>query len=136
MARDDAWEVLDTATSDMDEMSFREFVQSRLIAGPLLAIALAVTSGILAFGEAVLAPIGAFLGGFADLIAGIFGESLGIVEAGATTASRSFLEGTAALLGPAAFPAAIATTIAGLWVLVYAYNRVKWSPIGWLQRRG
>lgn len=132
--RDDAWQVMEETRRDLDRMSFQEFVRARVIASPLMALGLAITSGILAFGEAVLGPIRAFLDGLSALIGGTFAESVGIIQAGAEQAAWSFTDGTAQMLGPAAFPVAVATVIAGLWVFVTAYNRMRWNPFGWLGR--
>lgn len=131
---DDSWKILDEARQDMDEMSMREFVQARLIMGPLLAVALAIIGFIQGFGEALMAPFRAVFAGLAEVVSATFGESVLIISAGARQAAWSIEEGSASLLGPGTFPLAVATVMAGLYVLSWFWSRTEWDPFGAIRR--
>ena len=133
VASDDSWAILDAALEDMNNMSMREFVQARLVMGPLLAIALAIVGFIQGLGEAIMAPFRAVFAGLSEVISATFGESVLIISAGARQAAWSLEEGAASLLGPATFPLAVATVVAGLWVLSWWWQRTDWSPFAFLR---
>lgn len=135
MSSDDSWRILGAARQDMGDMSMAEFIQARLIMGPLLAVALAIIGFISNIGEAIMRPLRAVFGGFSEVISATFGESVLIISAGARQAAWSIENGAASLLGPATFPLAVGTVMAGLWVLQWFWQRTEWDPFGALRSR-
>jgi hypothetical protein len=86
-------------------------------------------------GSTLLAPVRAIGMGLADLFGTIVGGPVALIDASIQTGVRSFQEGTAAILGPAAFPFAIFVVMAGLWVFGEAIQRVDLSPWNYLTER-
>lgn len=85
--------------------------------------------------DTFLAPLQAFSGGIATFIGGTLGAPIQITEAGATTSATSFLEGTAALLGPLAFPVAVLVSLAGVFLFLLFLRRISVSPVQLIQER-
>ena len=77
----------------------------------------------------------AFATGFATFITGTFGGPVLINEAGALASAQSFASGTGALLGPFAFPAAVAVSLAGVYLFLLFLRRVSISPLQLIQER-
>jgi hypothetical protein len=85
--------------------------------------------------DTFLAPIRAFSGGLATFIGGTLGAPIQITEAGATTSAQSFTEGTAALLGPFAFPVAVGVGLVGVFLFIWFIRQISISPLQLIQER-
>ena len=85
--------------------------------------------------DTFLAPVRAFSGGIATFIGGTLGAPIQITDAGAATSAQSFTEGTAALLGPLAFPVAVAVGLVGVYLFLLFLRRISISPLQLIQER-
>jgi hypothetical protein len=110
------------------------FSRGSLIGGTIAAASTAIAGVILAIPDTFLAPIRAFASGFAALISGTLGAPVTITDAGAETAAQSFLTGTASLLGPLAFPAAVLVSALGVMVFLWFIQRSSISPTQLIRR--
>jgi len=135
MQPSDLWNRSEGALID-DGMSLKKFIETYGIAGTVLAVAYAIQQGILNLGETITGVVGAFTGGIVTVINATFGQGAAVIGAGSTTTQQSFLTGTASLLGPFAFPAAVGVTLGALYLLVWTWNRSSWNPLGFLGRFG
>ncbi len=131
MASDDAWKILNRGDSDQSSMSWEEFVTARMMA-VVTAFTLGLVSAIDQAGNAVMAPLRAFGEGLRTLVGATFGESVLIIAAGARNAAYALEYGATARLGVLTYPLAVATVIGGVYVLLWAWNRVSWSPLAFL----
>jgi hypothetical protein len=82
-----------------------------------------------------LAPVRAFAGGLATFIGGTLGAPIQITDEGATTSAQSFADGTAALLGPLAFPVAVIVSVVGIYLFLLFLRRISVSPLQLIQER-
>ncbi len=119
-----------------DGMSLRQFIETYGIGATVLALAYAIQNGILNLWDSLGAIVSAFSGGIVSVISATFGEGAAVIGAGSTTSQESFLTGTASLLGPLAFPAAVGVTLATLYLLIFVWNRMSWNPLAFLGRFG
>lgn len=95
---------------------------------------LAVVFDVIALVDSLFAIPILFFQALADVggtfIRTLFLVPLGIVDAGGQTAIGAFTSGISSLLGPLAFPAAMATAFAGLWVMSKGMDRLDWDVPG------
>lgn len=132
----DATEVINTASEDLEDQSISEYARNTVIGGSLRAIAITLVTIILAVGGAIFRPFGAFVDGMVSLITGTFGGPVLINEAGALTSAASFESGTASLLGPFAWPAAVLVSMIGIFLFIAALRRIDLSPLAIYRSRG
>lgn len=132
----DATEVINTASDDLENQTITEYAQNTVIGGSLRAIGITLVSMILGIGAAFFRPINAFVEGVTSLITGTFGGPILINEAGATTSAASFESGTASLLGPFAWPAAVLISMLGVFLFIWALSRIDLSPLSVFTGRG
>lgn len=118
-----------------DSGSLSNFIRDFGIGGILYAFFLSVIGTIEAAGDLILAPFRALAAGLAELVSGTVGETLNVVEGGATQAVDSFGSGATELLGPLAFPFSVAVAMAGVFVFVWFVSRLEFSPLVFLRSR-
>lgn len=92
------------------------------LGGILYALILETIAIIQGFASGLFAPFSAFFGGVARLTAAVF--PVRIVNAGADQAAFSLTQGQWSFLGPFAFAAAVAATLAGVYVFVEIVSRL------------
>jgi hypothetical protein len=85
------------------------------IGATLLAVSAGVVSGVLSFFELITRPLDALAGAAASLTTAIFGSPAEIIISGADETAAS-LTG-AFSVGPGTFALAIASVLAGLWIV-------------------
>lgn len=136
MAERDPLEVIREAGIQIDRQgSFAKFMQNSVIGGLILGATIQILELMDSAGSTIMAPIRAIGMGLADLFGTIVGGPTDLIDASIQTGIRSFQEGTAAILGPFAFPFAIFVVMAGLWVFGEALERVDLSPWNYLTER-
>lgn len=128
------WEIMDRADDGIADSGFSVWVRNTAIGGTLLAFVYALQNAILAFGETFMAPFRAIASGLSRMLEGTFFATITIVDAGAEATATSFLDGAAAALGPAAFPVAILSVVAGIWILSRGFR--NFSPLDWIRGLG
>lgn len=114
------------------------FVQNVGMGGIYYALVLEIIAGIQSFGSLVMGPPRALGRGMILLIDATLGGMVDVFGAGTATTIYSFTDGTAALLGPLAQPAAVGVVMITLFVFIYAVNRMgitPWSIYGSVVRR-
>ena len=131
----DAEQVVQQGTDGVDERGVPGYAQAAVLGGGLAAIATALVEIVLGIPGTFLAPVRAFAEGMATLIGGTLGAPVRITDAGATASASSFLEGTGALLGPFAFPVAVAVSAAGMFVFLMFLRRISISPTQLIRER-
>lgn len=128
--------VSDAATQIEEAPSFSEWIRNSVVGGMLLAAAYGVINIIGATADMIMRPLEAAGAGIARFLSATFGQSVQIIEVGGLRAERSFIDGIAASLGPAAFPLAIATVVIALWIFTWGWQRVGLSPLDFFRRMG
>lgn len=131
----DAQEIVEDGAEGVEEDGVVGYTRGVIFGGGATALALTLVEVIIGIPGTFLAPVRAFAGGLATFIGGTLGGPVIITDAGATTSARSFLEGTAALLGPFAFPVAVLVSVAGVYVFLLFLRRVSISPLQLIQER-
>lgn len=111
------------------------FIRDYGFGGILYAIFLAIIGTIDAAGDVILAPFQALAGGLAGLVDGTLGEAVNVLGAGADSAIASFETGATALLGPFAFPFAVAIAMLGVFVFIEFARRLEFSPLIFVRNR-
>lgn len=133
----DAQEVVSDGAEGVEEEGVVNYTRGVVLGGGATALALTLVEIIIGIPGSILAPFRAFASSFASLITGTFGGPVLINEAGALASAQSFAEGTGALLGPFAFPAAVAVSLAGIYLFILFLRRVSVSPAQlWQERDG
>jgi hypothetical protein len=136
MAERDPLEIINEAGLQINrEGSFATWLQNSVLGGIILGVTIQIIEIVQTGGSTLLAPVRAIGMGLADLFGTIVGGPVALIDASIQTGVRSFQEGTAAILGPAAFPFAIFVVMAGLWVFGEAIQRVDLSPWNYLTER-
>lgn len=135
MSSEDAVDTVTTAAGLVERYgSLATFVRRVGFGGIFYALITVVVDAIYSMGDLLLAPWRAMASGLSDLVGGTFGQALRIVEAGTDTAVTAFSEGLTALLGPFAFPFAIALVMVAIYVAVELWMRTNFSPTTFLSR--
>lgn len=129
-----AQDALDDGAEGVDENGVGGYAQRSVIGGTLASLAIAISGLILSFGETLLAPVRAFTSGIATFISGTLGAPVIITDAGAQASAASFTTGAAAALGPAAFPVAVAVSVAGMFVFLWFIENTSFSPLALFRR--
>ena len=124
-----AEDAIEDGTEGVDERGVSGFAQAGVIGAALSALGFAIADFILSIQSTLFAPIRAFTDGIATFIGGTLGAPVIITDAGAQTSAGSFASGTAALLGPFAFPAAVAVSVAGVFVFLWFIRNQPINPI-------
>ena len=129
-----AEDIANTASGFIEEEGgWSGFIQNTILGGIVFQIYAQVVEGISSFGDVLLAPPRALGLGLAQVVEVVF-EGLGSVFGAGTEASvRSFADGTAALLGPLAQPAATGTILATLAIFIWGINRLDISPFSFIR---
>ncbi|WP_144900885.1 hypothetical protein [Halobellus captivus] len=128
-----ASDALEDGTEGVDERGVPGYAQAAVIGGILASLGYAISDLILSVQGTLFAPVRAFADGMATFIGGTLGAPILITDAGAETSASSFTSGTAALLGPAAFPVAVAVSVAGILVFLWFLSNnsiTPWSILG------
>ena len=131
----DAQEVVSDGQDGVEEQGVVSYTRGAVIGGSASALAIALAQIILGIPGTFLAPIRAFAEGMATFIGGTLLAPVRVTDAGAAASAASFLEGTGALLGPFAFPLAVAVSIAGMYVFLLFLRRISISPLQLVQNR-
>ena len=129
-----AEDIANTASGFIEEEGgWSGFIQNTILGGIVFQVYAQVVEGISSFGDVLLAPPRALGLGLAQVVEVVF-EGLGEVFVAGTEASvRSFADGTAALLGPLAQPAAKGTILATLAIFIWGINRLDISPFSFIR---
>lgn len=135
MSSSDPSDLTNTATNQIDDRGWTGFIRDWGLGGIFAAFVWAIIEGINSLGDSIMRPLQAFAEGIALLVRGTFGAPVRVIDAGATATVLSFTDGVAAFLGPAAFPVAMVSAVAGLWVFQRFWTRVSFSPIDFLRNR-
>jgi len=128
-----ATDAINDGTEGVDEQGVSGYAQASVIGGALAALGYAIADFILSVQGTLFAPVRAFSDGIATFIGGTLGGPIIITDAGAETSADSFTSGTAALLGPFAFPVAVGVSVAGVLVFLWFLSNTSitpWSVIG------
>lgn len=112
------------------------YAKQSVIGGALSALSVAISAIILSAQETLFAPIRAFTSGMATFIGGTIGAPVIITDAGAQTSADSFTQGAAAMLGPFAFPLAVAVSVGGMMVFLWFLTNSPISPLSVITDRG
>lgn len=131
----DAQEVVSDGAEGVEEQGVVKYTRGVVLGGGATALALTLVEIITGIPGTFLAPLSAFAEGFASFITGTFGGPVLINEAGAAATVASFASGTGALLGPFAFPAAVAVSLSGIYLFILFLRRVSISPLQLIQER-
>lgn len=124
-----AQDAMEDGTAGVEEQGVGGYAQGAVIGTSLSALGVALASFILSIQSTFLEPIRAFTGGIAKYIGGTIGAPVQITTAGAETSAASFASGTAALLGPFAFPLAVLVSVAGMSVFLWWLSNTEISPL-------
>jgi len=131
----DAQEIVEDGAEGVEEDGVVGYSRGVIFGGGATALALTLVEVIIGIPGTFLAPVRAFADGVATFSGGTLGGPVIITDAGATTSARSFAEGTAALLGPFAFPIAVLVSVAGVYLFLLFLRRVSISPLQLIQER-
>lgn len=131
----DADEIVEQGREGVQEHGVVDYTRAAVLGGSASALAIALAEIILGIPGTLLAPVRAFASGMAAFIEGSLLAPVRVTDAGATASVTSFLEGTGALLGPFAFPVAVAVAIAGTWIFIWFVQNVVSVNPGQLWRR-
>jgi hypothetical protein len=124
-----AQDAIDDGSEGVQEQGVGPYAQASVIGGALAALSYAIADFILSVQSTLFAPIRAFTDGIATFIGGTLGAPVIITDAGAATAASSFASGTASLLGPAAFPVAVAVSVSGVVIVIWFVRNQSINPI-------
>lgn len=128
------FDIMDRALTGIEERGFQSWVRDAGIGTIIGSVVYAFSDAVLSIGAVFMAPFRAVASGLSQAIEGTFGSAVDVVDAGGDAAAQSFLSGVAGLLGPAAFPVAVASVVAGVLVLIWGFRR--FSPVDWLRGLG
>ena len=132
----DADQVLSDGQQGVADQGVVSYARGTLIGGSIAAAGTAIVTIIIGIPSTVMAPVQAFASSLATFIGGTIGAPVIITDAGAQTSAASFLTGTAALLGPFAFPLAVAVSALGIFLFIMFLRRISVSPTQlWSRRR-
>lgn len=116
-----------------EQGGFVAFIRNVGLGGVAYAIILQLIEGVQSFGTILLGPPRALGKGLIRLVDTVIGGMLQVMDAGTATTVESFLNGTAALLGPFAQPAAVGIMMMTIAVFIYSINRLNISPLSFLR---
>lgn len=123
-----ASDAIDDGTSGVESQGVSGYARGAVIGSSLAALGYAIANFILNLSSTFLEPIRAFTSSIATFIGDTIGAPTVITGAGAETSANSFTEGTAALLGPFAFPVAVAVSVAGMSVFLWWISNTEIAP--------
>jgi len=131
MAEDEftASDAVEDGTEGVSSKGVGGYAQGAVIGSALSAIGYAIASFVLNIQSTIFEPISAFTGSMAEYISGTIGAPVIITEAGAETSRESFLSGTAALLGPFAFPVAVLVSVGGMSIFLWWISNTEINPL-------
>jgi len=109
------------------------FIRNVGFGGIAYAIILQIIAGVQGFGTIILGPVRALGEGLILLVDSTIGGLIDVLDAGTAATVRSFADGTAALLGPLAQPAAVGIMMLSLGVFILSVNNLPISPLSFLQ---
>lgn len=130
----DAETAMEEGSQGVEDHGVVPYARMAVLGSLLAATGYALADLILGLGSTIMAPLRAFASGFATFISGTFLAPVRVTDAGATATVSSFLEGTGALLGPFAFPVAVVSAIAGMYVFLWFLRKVSISPMQLIRR--
>ncbi len=135
MADDDysASDAVEDGTEGVSENSVPEYAKMSVIGATLASIGYAISDLILSAQSTLFQPVRAFSSGISTFIGGTLGAPVIITDAGAETSAQSLTSGTAALLGPFAFPVAVGVSVLGVLVFLWFLQNnpiTPWSVLG------
>jgi len=126
----------DAAEGIRNADSFGVWIRNAGIGTVFLTLVYTASSAIQTGFGTITAVFSSLANGLSDLIGGTLGVSVGVIDAGGQAAIESFLTGWASFFGPLAFPAAVGTVIAALWVFTTGFdNYVGFSPLDFIRDR-
>ncbi|MFD1601031.1 hypothetical protein [Halobellus rarus] len=130
MSSDDytASDAVEDGTEGVNDQGVPAYAQAAVIGSILASLGYAISDLILSVQSTLFAPVRAFASGIATFITGTLGAPVIITDAGAATAASSFASGTAALLGPFAFPVAVAVSVSGVLVFLWFVSNTSITP--------
>lgn len=118
----------DAADAVTDSGGLADFIREYGIGGVSYALILGIISAVTAAGDLLLAPWRALAGGVEGLVEGTLGVGVDIIGAGGDTAIESIESGLTALLGPFAFPFAVAIVLLTVYIFIQGVIRIELSP--------
>lgn len=130
---DEPGSILSSAISILDDRGGLKGLLTALLGGTFVAVTVQAWDFIASLGSTFMKPLRALGSGLATLITGTFGGPVIITDAGAQTAAQSITDGLVSYLGVLAFPVAVATSMAGIYVFAWFWSRMSLSPLGWLK---
>ena len=110
------------------------FVRKVGFGGIFYALIIVVIDAITSAGEVLMAPWRALGRGLSRLVEGTIGGSVTMIEASLMTGVRSFEYGLSSMLGPFAFPVAVAAVMLGIYVFMIGIDRIGFSPLAFIRR--
>ena len=130
MSSDDytASDAIEEGSEGVSEHGVSGYAQVGVIGSALAALAYAIADFILSLQGTLFAPVRAFASGLSTFITGTLGAPVIITDAGAQTAAQSLASGTAALLGPLAFPLAVLVSIMGVFIFLWFLRNTSLTP--------
>lgn len=131
----DAQEVVSDGAEGVEEQGVVNYTRGVVLGGGAGALAIALAEILLGIPGTFLAPVRAFAQGMATFIGGTLLAPVRVTDAGAAASAASFLEGSGALLGPFAFPVAVAISMAGMFIFLMFLRRISISPLQLIQER-
>ena len=135
MSSDEAREIVSDGQEGVADQGVVGFTRGVLIGGPVMAGAITIVEILVGIPQTFLAPVQAFASGLSSFISGTLLAPTTITEAGAAASAASFVSGTGALLGPLAFPVAVAVSAIGVFVFLMFLRRISISPLQLIQER-
>lgn len=109
------------------------FIRNVGFGGIAYAFILQIIAGVQGFGTIILGPVRTLGEGLILLVDSTIGGLIDVLDAGTAATVQSFADGTAALLGPLAQPAAVGVMMLSLAVFMLAVNNLPISPLSFLQ---
>lgn len=130
----DAETAVEEGSEGVAEYGVSQYARMAVIGSTLAALGYAIAGLILGLFDTLMAPIRAFASGMATFIGGTLLAPVRVTDAGAAAAAASFVDGAAASLGPAAFPVAMLSAVAGMYIFLVFIRRISISPLQLIRR--
>jgi len=109
------------------------FIRDYGIGGILFAIFINVIGIIDSAGDLLLAPFRALAAGLVALVDGTLGSAVDVIVAGSEQTVEALGQGATELIGPFAFPLAVAIAMLGVFAFVFFVARLEFSPFIFLR---
>lgn len=132
--RDPGW-FMDRAADGIERHgSLSAYIRVAGFGGLASAVIYVLINGITGLAALPMAIISALSDGISGLIGSTFGGAIDMIGAGAQAGVESAQSGLTGMLGPFAFPFMIGVVFIGLYVASIGWDRMSFSPFGWIRR--